>query len=302
MKIKSNIVTAALAASAFFALPQAHAGESQFGWIYTADLHPKGQSELEQKFFLQHGQSQGQYDYLQIQTEYERGMSDNWQLALYVNSSDINAYRNGIDGQTSGPHVDPPQGFDTTKRFHTSKVETVSVESIWRLKNPVTDGYGLALYLEPEVGPHERELEGRVILQKNFLDDRLIVAGNITGTIEREKPPHTTTIERATTLDLTAGVSYRFANNWSAGLEARNHNEFEGYGYGRQQHSAWFLGPNIHYAAKRWWVTAAWRQQLPFVHAFTAEQRDVVVGDRIYGSEHARNEFMVKFGFPLGSK
>lgn len=302
MKIIPRLLAAALSLAALSALPQAHAGESQFGWIYTADLHPKGKSELEQKLFLQHGQSRGQYDNLRIQTEYERGMSDNWQLALYVNSRAINAYRNGVDGETSGPNVDPPQGFDTSKRYRNSTVETVSVESIWRLKNPVTDGYGLALYLEPEIGPHEREMEGKIILQKNFLDDRLVVAGNITAQIEREKPPHTSTIERATVLDLTAGVSYRFANNWSAGLETRNHNEFEGYGYGRQEHSAWFLGPNIHYAARKWWVTAAWRHQLPVVHAFTAEQRDVVVGDRIYGSEHARNEFMLKFGFPLGSE
>lgn len=275
------------------------AAEALFGWIYTTDLHPKGTAEIEQHVFLQDGQSQGAYDNVQLRTEYERGITDNYQASIYLNSRYVRARRNGLDGQTGGPDVDFPDGFDTTRSYSKFRVESVSLENIWRLRNPITDGYGVALYLEPEIGPHVRELETRLILQKNLLDDTLVLAGNVMAAMEREEGFASGEVEKATMIDLTAGASYRLADHWYAGLETRNHREFTGYGLGNKDHSAWFLGPNLHYAAQRFWVTAAWRHQLPVVQAFNDEQRDVVYGDRIFGGEHARNEFMLKVGVPL---
>ncbi|MCS3926183.1 hypothetical protein M2175_001214 [Bradyrhizobium elkanii] len=43
---------------------QARAGETPFGWIYTADVHPQGTFEYEHKSFMQLGQSQGQYFFM----------------------------------------------------------------------------------------------------------------------------------------------------------------------------------------------------------------------------------------------
>ncbi|NUS38228.1 MAG: hypothetical protein HOQ02_04285 [Lysobacter sp.] len=293
-----NCLVAALCGAAFLA-PAAHAGEPVFGWIYTTDTHPKGTSEIEQHVFLQQGQSQGEYSNWQFRTEYEYGVTDNYQVSVYLNSRYVHARRNGVDGRTGGPDTDFDDSFDTLRSYNKFRVETVSFENIWRLKNPFTDGYGLALYVEPEIGPHERELETRLILQKNFLDDTLIVAGNLMAAVEREEGAASGEVEKATMIDLTAGVTYHFASHWSAGLEARNHREFAGYGLGNKEHSAWFLGPNVHYATQDWWITAAWRHQLPVVQAFNEEQRAATVGDRIYGGEHARNEFIVKFGVPL---
>ena len=277
---------------------QAHAGEGNFGWIYTADLQPKGTSELEQHVFLQQGQSQGDYSNWKFRTEYEYGVSDNYQVAVYLNSRYVHARRNGVDGRTGGPDVDVGDDFDTLRSYNKLRFESVSVENIWRLKNPLTDGYGLALYVEPEIGPRERELETRLILQKNFLGDTLIVAGNVMAAVEHEKEADGD-VEKATMLDLTAGVTYRVADHWSLGLETRNHREFAGYGFGNREHSAWFLGPNLHYATQNWWITAAWRHQLPMVKTYNDEQRTVTVGDRVYGEEHARNEFIVKLGIPF---
>ncbi|MDP0941854.1 hypothetical protein, partial [Klebsiella quasipneumoniae] len=72
-------------------------------------------------------------------------------------------------------------------RYRKTRFETVSLEAIYQLMNPVTDPIGLALYIEPELGPRERDLEWRIILQKNWLDDRLIFAANILGAHERDK-------------------------------------------------------------------------------------------------------------------
>lgn len=277
----------------------AHAGESPFGWIYTADVHPPGTLEYEHHSFLQRGQVGGDYDYLINREELEYGVSNKFQLAGYFNWSYVNAYRNEPDGSTGGPGTDLGMNDNPFGRYRKTRFDSVSLEAIYQILNPLTDPIGLALYAEPTVGPDTRELELRLIVQKNFLDDRLILAGNLMAEIEREKTK--TKLEKATMVDLVFGASYRFADRWSLGLEARNHREFEGYGLGNKEHSAWFIGPNLHYASQHWWITAAWRHQLPVVQAFTQDQRDVVDGDRIYGGEHARNEFMLKVGIPFGT-
>ncbi|WGD53548.1 hypothetical protein QA641_06435 [Bradyrhizobium sp. CB1650] len=43
--------------------------KSPFGWIYTADVHPQGTFEYEHKSFMQLGQSQGQYFFMQNKEE-----------------------------------------------------------------------------------------------------------------------------------------------------------------------------------------------------------------------------------------
>lgn len=276
----------------------AFAGEGIFGWIYTADVMPAGRYEFEHQSFLQHGQAQGDYDYLINREEIERGITDRFQLAGYFNWSHVDAYRNGVDGLTGGPGVDLRDTDDATARYRTTRFESVSLEAIYQLLNPVSDPIGLAIYLEPEIGPREKELEWRVILQKNFLDDRLILAGNVLGAHEREEELDGE-IERASMLDLSFGASYRFTDNVSVGVEARNHREFLGTFYKSREHSAWFFGPNVHYATKDWWATLAWRAQLPVVQAFNDEQEEVVRDHRIYGDEHARDEFMFKVGVPF---
>jgi opacity protein-like surface antigen len=295
-QLKKLAATAAFAITAFTGAT-AQAGEGSFGWIYTLDLQPKGTWEFEQKAFLQRGQSQGTYDNWQFKSELEYGVSENYQIGLYANTSYVNAYRNGIDGETGGPGTDLRDGFDTSNRYKRFRFESFSFENIWRLTNPVTDPIGIGLYLEPEIGPRTKELEARLLLQKNFLDDRLVVASNITFATERERASGVT--ENASMLDTTLGFSYRFANNMSAGLEYRNHREFLGNWLESREHSAHFLGPNFHYAEKNWWVTVAWRHQMPWVKTYNQEQADVVVNGKIFGDEHARDEVMLKVGFPL---
>lgn len=276
----------------------AQAGESPFGWIYTADLQPKGKLELEQKAWLQHRQAQGSYDYWIFQTELEYGVTYNYQASIYLNSSHVNAKANGIDGNTGGPGTNVSAAANQQASYHKDKIDSISIENVYRIMNPLTDPIGLALYVEPEIGPDVRELETRVIVQKNFMDDRLILAGNLMAKSEREEGADSE-VERASAIDTSAGFSYRFTDNWSAGLEYRNHQEFLGYHFADREHSAHFIGPNLHYATRKWWVTAAWRHQLPMVQTFSDDQHDVVQGNRIYGDEHARDEFMLKVGVPF---
>lgn len=293
-KVLKHLVSGASLAMVF-AATNALAGEPVFGWIYTTDLVPKGHTEFEQQAFLQKSQSRGDFSYWKFRTELEYGVSENLQVAGYLNTSYVSAYRNGVNGTTGGPGTEAEE--NSTSRYRKFRGDSVSLEAIYRLMNPYTDGFGLAVYFEPTIGPEVRELEARLLLQKNFLDDRLIVAANIAAESEKEEEGHK--IERASVLDTTVGFSYRFAPKMAAGLEYRNHREFEGYRFNEREHSAHFLGPNFHYAAKDWWMTLAWRHQMKWVKAYSDEQREVVVNGRIYGDEHARNEFMVKVGIPF---
>lgn len=295
MKVARSLI--ALVALAGALSQPALAGESPFGWIYTADVAPPGTKEFEQWVDVQTKQTQGSYTNVFLRSELEFGITPKYQTSVYLNSRFINAYRNQMDGTTAGPNTDIPDNFDPTSRYKMSRVESVSWENIYQVSNPLVDPIGLALYVEPSWGPRNKELEFKLILQKNFLDDRLIWATNFVTAIENNK--RGSSVERATEVDFLTGLSYRFMNNWSAGLEARNHREFTGYGYGVANHSAWFLGPNIHYATKSWWLTAAWRTQMPWASGFQDDQKEVISGGRIYGDEHTRNQFMFKVGVPF---
>lgn len=288
---------ATLVAVSGLLLHQAFAGESPFGWIYTADIQPPGTRQFQQWVDVQTKQTQGSYTNTRLRSEVEFGVNSRYQTGIYVNSRFINANGNQLDGTSAGPNTDIPSSFDPFSPYKMRRVESLSWENVYQVMNPLVDPIGLALYFEPTLGPRNKELEFKLIVQKNFLDDRLIWATNFVTAFERHKRGDE--LERATELDFLTGLSYRFANNWSAGLELRNHREFTGYGYHTPNHSAWFLGPNLHYAAQKWWVTLAWRQQLPVATGFQADQKEVISGKRIYGDEHTLNQFMLKVGVPF---
>lgn len=296
MKHVKQIVAVSVVALGLVA-QSASAGESPFGWVYTTEVHPAGTREFEQQVFVQRGQTQGDYTNTLLRSEFEFGITPKYQTSIYLNSRFIDAFRNGMDGTTGGPNTDIPDGFDPSSRYKMRRVETVSWENIYQVLNPLVDPIGLAFYVEPAWGPRNKELELKLLLQKNFLDDRLIWAVNLETALEKNN--RGSDVEKATETNFQTGISYRFMNNWSAGAELRNHREYAGYGYGDVQHSAWFLGPNIHYGAKDWWVTLAWRTQMPWARGFTADQREAISGGRIYGDEHARNEFALKVGIPF---
>src|SRR5262249_59631300 len=67
-------------------------------------------------------------------------------------------------------------GHNPATPFDSYHFESVSFESIYRLLSPYKAPIGLALYFEPSVGDQESELEWKILLQKNWLEDRLVLA------------------------------------------------------------------------------------------------------------------------------
>lgn len=290
---QQTIVKRFAAAVLTLATVAANAGEGSFGWIYTLDLQPKGTLEFEQRLQLNRGQAGGRYDLWQARTELEYGVTDDFQLAGYINTSRVSAFNNYPDGSTGGWLVPGAAGGGAYSR---NRVDGVSLEGIWRFTNPVIDPVGVGAYFEVTTGPVKDEIETRLLLQSNFIDDRLVLASNLTFAIEKVKFDREE-IGRESMADLLVGASYRFANNWTAGAEARFHNDFSGYRWSQQTQRAFFFGPNLHYATKNWWVTGAWRYQPKGGRCWGDGTAECSAG-RVWDS-HTRNEYIVKFGMPL---
>lgn len=281
-----------------------HAGEGLFGFLYTLDTQPKGTYEFEQRVDITHGQQTGSYNLGMYRTALEYGLSDNLQVAGYLNTYSIQANKNYTGEMCEDGNAPCTAGFGVPSSAHDNgpyrklTVDGGSLELFWRAINPVTSPVGVGLYIEPTLGRLEDSLELRLLLQSNFLDDRLIVAMNLLLEPEKEKYDNASTI-RNSMADLLYGVSYRFAPNWSAGVEGRLHTDHSGYFLNNHIQTAHFIGPTIHYASQKWWATAAWRYQIKG-RCFADGTADCATGYDKVSDNHGRNQFVVKFGFPFG--
>src|SRR5262249_19527239 len=129
-------------------IPQAaSADEPLFGFIYTTDLLPKDQFEVEQWLTWRKQKAHGDFSLWEGRSEFSYGVTDAFQLSGYLNYAWTNAYHNGVDGATT-----PPEQFsvynqvDPDARFNGSKFIGVSFEAIYRVLSPYTDPVGLAFY------------------------------------------------------------------------------------------------------------------------------------------------------------
>ncbi len=283
----------------FFIITEAKAGESPFGFIYTTDLMPKGKAEFEQRINEQHGQAHGSYDYLYMRSEVEYGITDAFQAALYLNYDYTKAKNNDVNGKTTAEMI--PADHNPDESYSAWRYRSTAVEFIYRLMSPYKDPFGLAIYFEPYYGKEVREYEGRIILQKNFLDDRLVLGANIVTEYEKERSPgafgavegdddYGASWAKRVKLDTYLGASYRFASNWSAGLEYRLHNDYDGYRISRSNHIqlAHFAGPTIHYGGKKYFWTLAALFQIQG-KGLTPEEKAFTSDGKIYG-DHANLE------------
>ena len=117
----------------------------------------------------------------------------------------------------------------------------------------------------------EYELELKAILQKNFLDDRLIWASNFTFEPEWEKEKEVdedsglveSEWEKELKLEVSSGLTYRVANGWYAGVEGRYSSVYPDWTNGLNRETyAVFGGPVVHYGGKKFWATLSYQPQL----------------------------------------
>jgi hypothetical protein len=275
--------------------PSVFADEAMFGYLYTTDTLPQGHWEYEQVNTLREGKAQGNYLAFDLRNEIEFGITNEFTGSVYINSSYIftdNVYNPDMVSM----NLPNQNGFD---------VNGMSMEFKYRILSPYLDPFGFMVYMEPEISVRdpmtgldtiERAVELRLIFQKNFLDDLLITSANIMAEPEWELDDGN--FSKELWMEFTAGATYRFRPNWWLGLEMRNHREFTDMNFGNQEHSAFFLGPNVHYGIQKWWATLTILPQIfgePTI--LGVGYNGVVIQDpTLHLGQHERLEVRLKFG------
>jgi hypothetical protein len=279
----------------------AFAEESIFAFSYTTDLLPQGGKEIEQWLTWRHQKNYGSYDQLEHRTEFEYGVTDKLQVALYLNYNWTNAFHNGPFGATTPPEqfADFNPGPDDV--FRKTRFVSVAGEAIYRIWSPYTDPIGIAVYAEPQVGENFRELETKLILQKNFFDDLLTLTFNFTYAPEFRYVLNNDGFSRSwqeeTDINFTFGASYRFIENWAAGFEFTNEHEYNSFWFNHESNSGYYLGPTIHYGAERWFITATALWQLPLASTHIDTVPGALIGGYIGDNDFERFRLRIKAGF-----
>jgi|SRR5579871_623870 len=313
MRLQIVLCLAALTASVLFEEPTASADEPAFGFVYTTDLLPKNAYETEQWLSWRHEKAQGSFNLLEGRTEVSYGVSDAFQLSGYLIYDWTEAHHNAVDGNTTAPEQFSDYFPAPNATFDKWKFIGVSFEGIYRVLSPYTDPVGLAVYFEPTLGNRFQEFETRAIVQKNFLDDRLVLAANLTWAPEiRYLPPDPfaapgsvaahRNVNVETDVNLGVGVSYRFAPNWSAAWEIQNEREINGWAvFARSQWmgNAFYTGPTIHYADEHFFATLTAWEQLPWANNYMGE--NVIYRGRDYDVDFEKIRVRLKFGYYLGA-
>ena len=228
-------------------LSSASADENYFGYTYGAETLPKGRSEIYQWLTSRTGKADGAYSAVDLQTEIEHGFTDRLQGSLY-----LNAIHHDVSGVT---------GFAERNQ---SAFNGLQASVKYNLQSPEKGGWGLAVYLEPGFKRYSAKsgartdtyfLEPKIIVQRNFLDDTLVWATNFGTEFERGNERVLDRWQSELELQLSTGLSYRFAPRWFAGVEGSATSAFERMDIEELGEYAVFIGPNLHYAAPSWWST-----------------------------------------------
>ena len=231
-------------------LRPAHAEDQPFLTLDSTDIEPESGRELEQNFTWTSGKPGQSFNALLGETEFEYGLSDQIKLAAILDYDWTRTRDHSVNGApaTSGTAVDGVAG-----------------EIVYQALNVYFDPIGLGVLVSPGVGRNSRNVEAKVLLQKNFLNDRLRAVLNMGGEFGTERDAGTWSDVSALTFD--AGIAYNITWEWSAALEFNAEHSFDGLllnGRATPAASTFFAGPTIQYVAHPWTASLGAQAQLPW--------------------------------------
>jgi hypothetical protein len=145
----------------------------------------------------------------------------------------------------------------------------VAGEAIYRFLNPYFDPIGLAVYFEPTYGDNTRELEAKLLLQRNFFNSDLRVAANVN--FENRWEREDGSWNKGSAFEVFAGAAYNITPEWSVGVELNDENDFEGlFGNSGRRTTAWYFGPTVSYVGLPFVVRVGTQFQMPWASAQAA--------------------------------
>lgn len=251
-----TFAAASLAVSFVLAPQAAHADENIFAYSYGSETLPRGGTEAYLWATDRRGKGTGSYNAQDYKFELEHGFSDRFQASAYVNF--VSHHIDGLE----------PELEDQDRNFAWNGLQAAFK---YAFTSPYKDGLGVAIYVEPGFARYskksgEREnqvsLETKLLLQKNFMNDKLILVGNVTA---EQEFAHEGSGEWESELEfeLSSGLAYQVAPGLHLGAEGRYIAAYENFP--NELHRAdyaIFVGPTIHYATRKWWATLSYQPQI----------------------------------------
>lgn len=319
--MKTKLLMAAVAAT--IAAPAAFAGENL--WVYAkgTDTRPEGSFEVKVSDVWRRGKNSGNYDFHDIRPELEYGITD--KLSISVEAL-IFKHDYRVD-DCMGPMIETQGGscdddgnvVERGEGFKDTQFGGYEVALKYNVLSPYKDPIGVSLGLGYERRDKYR-LDGADIdqdsvattlfLQKDFLDDTLVIVLNTKLEFERRKSPGV--LEEEISLDVAAGISYRVAPQWFVGLEFRHQSDYlnpqedgefdpslkrssfdlSDFRVGTQHQNGNYFGPTVHFAEQKWWVTGGILWQIAgggSQHSFSNNNRN--------WDEHERMHIGFTYGY-----
>ncbi len=220
--------------AALFDPQPARAGQRRFVYNYETLTAPRHAVELENWLTFKHRRGgDGNLDRWEFRHEFEFGVTDRLQLAVYV-----------ADWQ-----------YDSRdEEGHDFRYNGTGVEAVYNLTNPNTDWLGSALYGEVVVGERSVAIEGKLLLEKRFGPLSVVLNTVLEAAWEGRGLD-----ERTGEFQQTLGVSYDLHKHFSVGAEAVY--ELEWPEWSKPEPGRFFVGPNVSVRAGRFYGTLAWLWQ-----------------------------------------
>lgn len=252
--------------------------ENLLSYSEDTEIVPTGRWETYHWLTLRSGKAAGDFRVTDYFAEFEYGLTGKSQVSLYLTAANY--------------HVAGVPGLDDRKATHFTGVR-LAYKHLF--KDHEADGYGLALYLEPEYSARseisggrrdEFGFEAKLIYQRESKDEKRNYTANLT--LEPEFAREAGNTKHELKVEFSHGASFRLHGRWYAGLENRWVAVFDGWQLHHIGTHAGFLGPVLHFGSERWWFTATWLRQFS---GWPATRQGLAL------DEFTRSEFRLKFGF-----
>jgi hypothetical protein len=242
----------------------ARADDQPFLSLDATDIEPEFGHEIEQDFTWASGKPGMSFNAIEGETELEYGLSDQIQIAGAVD----------YDWTRQRDHA-----FPATPAVSGTAIDGISGEAIYQALNVYFDPIGLGVLVSPRVGRNSRSVEAKLLVQKNFFNDRLRAVVNLGGEFGAERDGGTWGDVSAITFD--AGVAYNITWEWSAALEFNAEQDFDGLllnGRGVPTATTYYAGPTLQYVAHPWTASLGVQAQLPWAREATQAPGGVTDG------------------------
>ena len=225
----SRLIAVLAVAVALSVSAVARADERLFTFSYDVTTMAPGTWEYEQYVTWKTDKdNDDEFDRIDFRHEFEVGITDNFQLGFYISDW---RYQDG-------------------KRVANDRAEwrNIAVEAILNLSSPVNDPIGFAIYGEIILGDEKMALELKLLLEKHV--GPFVFIYNFVFEPEWEGDHYQ---DDKLELQNTFGISYQISPQWSVGAEVVH--EIEYADWNTWEDHVVYVGPNVAFRAKGWWVT-----------------------------------------------